>query len=282
MNPSDPIPPGDECLILRPESGWALPDWKELWRHRELLSFLVWRDLKVRYKQTVLGMGWAVIQPLLTMLAFSLVFGRLAGMPSQGVPYPLFAMTGLVAWFYFANAVASSGMSLVDHRSLLTKVYFPRQLLPLAGVISGLADFLVSLLALLPLLLFYRTAPSCNLWALPLLVGWMAAAALGVSLWLSALNAMFRDVRYAVGFLIQFGLFATPVVYPTALLAEPLRAICGLNPMCGVVEGLRWALLGTPLPQASMLTASALSTCALLAGGTLFFRRAERLILDVL
>ncbi len=270
-----------EVTWIHASKGWSIPDLRELWRYRELLYFLVWRDVKVRYKQTALGAAWAVLQPFATMLVFSLFFGRLAGMPSDGVPYPVFAFAALVPWTFFANGLAMSTQSLVLSQNLLKKVYFPRLAIPLAAVLAGLVDFALALAVLAGMLAFYGIAPGAEaLWIAPLLLLALATS-LGVGLWLSALNVRYRDVGYVVPFLVQLWLFATPIAYPSSLLAEPWRTVYGINPMVGVVEGFRWALLGTGPAPGGTLAVSSLAAAALLAGGAFYFRRLERTFADV-
>lgn len=270
-----------EVTWIRASKGWSVPDLRELWRYRELLYFLVWRDVKVRYKQTALGAAWAILQPAATMLVFSLFFGRLAKVPSDGVPYPVFAFTALVPWTLFANGLALSTQSLVQGQNLLKKVYFPRLAIPLAAVLSGLVDFALAFAVLVGMLAFYGIAPGARaLWIAPLLLLALATS-LGAGLWLSALNVRYRDVGYVVPFLVQLWLFATPIAYPSSLLEEPWRTVYGINPMVGVVEGFRWALLGTGSAPGGALAVSSLAAAALLAGGAFYFRRLERTFADV-
>ncbi|HEX2188912.1 MAG TPA: ABC transporter permease [Longimicrobiaceae bacterium] len=266
---------------IRPSKGWAAPDLRELWAYRELLYFLVWRDVKVRYKQTALGAAWAVLQPFATMVVFSLFFGRLAGIPSDGVPYPVFAYAALVPWTFFAGGLTLSSTSLVGSQNLLKKVYFPRMAIPLAAVLSGLVDFALAFAVLLGMMLWYGIVPGPKVvWLIPLLALALCTS-LGVGLWLSALNVRYRDVAYVVPFLVQFWLFATPIAYPSSLLEEPWRTVYGINPMVGVVEGFRWALLGTDTAPGGALVVSTLAALALLAGGAFYFRRMERTFADV-
>ncbi|HEV2852069.1 MAG TPA: ABC transporter permease [Thermoanaerobaculia bacterium] len=266
--------------ILRPSRGWVSLGLGELWEYRELLYFLVWRDVKVRYKQTALGAVWAVLQPVATMVVFSLFFGRLAGVPSDGVPYPVFSLAGLVPWTFFSQGLVQSANSLVGSQNLLTKVYFPRLAIPTATVLSGVVDFALSFLVLMGIMLFYGIVPTARiLWLGPLLM-LAFATALGVGLWLSALHVKYRDVRYVVPFLAQLWLFATPIAYPSSLLREPWRALYGLNPMAGVVEGFRWALLGTDTAPGPLLAASAATSLVLLISGAFYFRRMERTFAD--
>jgi lipopolysaccharide transport system permease protein len=265
---------------IRPSSGWVSLPLREMWESRELLYFLVWRDLKVRYKQTVLGATWAVIQPLLTMLIFTVVFGHLARLPSDGVPYPVFAYCALVPWTYFATALTQSSNSLVDQSRLITKVYFPRLLVPLASVIAGLMDLAITTVVLLGMLLYYGIAPTPAVLTLPLFVLLAMLTALAVGLWLSALNVRYRDVRHTIPFLIQFWLFATPVAYSSSLVPERWRTVYGLNPMAGVVDGFRWALLGRERPG-PLLLVSVLTVMATAVGGLFYFRRMERSFADI-
>jgi lipopolysaccharide transport system permease protein len=270
-----------EVTWIRASTGWSAPDLRELWRYRELLYFLVWRDVKVRYKQTALGAAWAILQPFATMVVFSLFFGRLAGIPSDGVPYPAFAYAALVPWTFFANGLTLATQSLVQGQNLLRKVYFPRLAVPTAAVLSGLVDFALAFTVLLGMLLFYGIAPGPRIvWVLPMLLLALATS-LGVGLWLSALNVRFRDVGYVLPFLVQFWLFATPVAYPSSLLEEPWRTLYGINPMVGVVEGFRWALLGTNTAPGGALLVSAVASAALLVSGGFYFRRMERTFADV-
>jgi lipopolysaccharide transport system permease protein len=246
-----------------------------------LLYFLVLRLVKLRYKQTVFGAGWAVLQPLLAMVAFTVVFGRLARLPSDGLPYAVFAYTALIPWTYFANTIGHASNSLVENERMLTKVYFPRALLPLASVIGGLLDLMISLVVLFGLLAVYGVRPSANIWALPIFVVLAALTAFAVGLWLSALNVRYRDVRHAVPFLVQFWLFVTPVAYSSSLVPVRWRAWYGLNPMVGVVDGFRWALLGRPEVPVSAAV-SAVAVLALLLAGLSYFRRTERTFADII
>ena len=267
--------------VIEPPRGWASLGLRELWAYRELLYFLTWRDIKVRYKQTVLGASWAIIQPLFTMLVFSLFFGRLAGMPSDGVPYPLFSFTALVPWSFFSNGLTQSANSVVASQNLVTKVYFPRMAIPIATVLSALVDLAIACVVLAGLMTYYGVVPSWRALAVVPLLALAFATALGVGLWLSALNVRFRDVRYMVPFLTQIWLFATPIAYPSSLLSEPWRTVYGINPMAGVVEGFRWALLGSGPAPGGMLLVSVLVTLVVLVGGALHFRRVERTFADV-
>ena len=267
-------------IRIRPSSGWRSLNLEELWQHRELLYFLSWRDIKVRYKQTALGALWAIIQPVFTMLVFSLFFGKLANMPSDGVPYPLFAYAALVPWTFFAYGLTQSSNSLIESANLLKKVYFPRLIVPIATVISGAVDFVLAFLVLLAMMLFYGIVPTANIIWLPVLLLLALVMALGIGLWLSAINVQFRDVRYTIPFVTQLWLFATPIAYPSSLLAEPWRTLYGLNPMVGVVEGFRWALLGTQTAPGPMIIVSGITALAILISGAFYFRRMEKTFAD--
>jgi lipopolysaccharide transport system permease protein len=273
-------PPHARAIVIQPSRGWVPLRLGELWAYRELLYFFVWRDIKVRYKQTALGAAWAIIQPFFTMVVFSVFFGRLAKLPSDGVPYPVFTYCALVPWTYFATALTMSSNSLVDHARLITKVYFPRLLVPAASVLAGLVDLAIAAIVLVAMILYYGIAPGPAVLLLPGFVLLAAATALGVGLWLSALNVEYRDVRYTVPFLVQFWLFLTPVAYSSSLVPPQWRALYGLNPMTGVVEGFRWALLGKEPPGALLLVSIA-SVAVLLFGGLFYFRRMERRFADI-
>jgi lipopolysaccharide transport system permease protein len=265
---------------IEPPSRWPSIGAAELWAYRDLLYILVWRDIKVRYKQTALGAAWAVLQPVFMMIVFTLFFGRLAKVPSNGLPYSLFAFTGLLPWQLFSHAISESSNSLVSSERLITKVYFPRLLIPIAAVLGGVADFLVAFVVLIGMMFYYRVQPTWTVVTIPFFVALAILTALGAGLWLSALNVKYRDVKYTIGFLLQFWLFATPVVYPSSLVPEKWRAFLGLNPMAGVVEGFRWALLGQPLPGSLVLT-SFVTTMVVLAGGLMYFRRMEQEFADI-
>lgn len=256
-----------QVIRIERSQGWVALQLKELWAYRELLYFLIWRDVKVRYKQTVLGVAWAIIQPVFTMVVFSLFFGRLAKMPPDGIPYPLFSYAALVPWTFFAQGLTLASNSLVGSANLIKKVYFPRLSVPIAAVTSGLIDFSIAFIVLLGMMLYYGIVPTINVSWLPFLLLLTLMTSLGVSLWLSALNVQFRDVRYILPFLTQLWLFATPIAYPSSLLSEPWRTLYSLNPMVGVVEGFRWALLGAKTAPGPMLIVSTLAALALLVGG---------------
>jgi lipopolysaccharide transport system permease protein len=267
--------------VIEPPRGWQSLGLGELWAYRELLYFLTWRDIKVRYKQTALGAAWAIIQPLSTMLVFSLFFGRLAKVPSEGVPYPLFSFAALVPWTFFANGLTQSANSVVNSQNLVTKIYFPRIAIPIATVLAGAVDLALAFLVLLGLMLYYGVSLGARaLWVIPL-SGLAFVTSLGVGLWLAALNVQYRDVRYTVPFLVQIWLFATPIAYSSTLLSEPWRTVYGLNPMVGVVEGFRWALLGTQTAPGGMILVSSAAALALTIAGALYFRRMEQTFADV-
>ena len=266
---------------IAPQRGWLELGLGELWEYHELLYFLVWRDIKVRYKQTAIGAAWAVLQPFLTMIVFSLFFGVLARIPSQGLPYPVFYYCALLPWTYFAGALQGATSTVVEHQRVITKVYFPRVLLPLAAVVSGLVDFAIGFVVFLGMMVFYGIVPTKAALLLPALLLLAMLTALGVGLWLSALNAIYRDVRYAMPFLVQFWLFASPVAYPSALVPARWRWLYGLNPMAGVIEGFRWALTGQGQPPNFLLAASAGVVLLVLLGGLVYFRKMEGTIADV-
>jgi lipopolysaccharide transport system permease protein len=268
-------------IRIEPSRGWISLGLAELWAYRELLLFFVWRDVKVRYKQTVLGVFWAVIQPFFTMVIFSLFFGRLAQVPSDGVPYPIFSYAALVPWTFFANALTQASNSLVASANMLKKIYFPRLTMPVATVLAGVVDFVLAFAVLLAMMFYYGLAPTANVLWLPLFLLLALVTSLGVGLWLSAMNVQFRDVRYIVPFLTQAWLFATPIAYPSSLLPEFWRPFYGLNPMVGVVEGFRWALLGTETAPGPMIVVSALVALALFVSGAFYFRRMEKTFADV-
>lgn len=275
------LPEKPDVLVIRPVRGWRAVNLREILGQHELIFFLAWREITVRYKQTVLGIAWAVMQPVMAMTVFSLVFGRLAGMPSDGLPYPLFAYCGLLPWQLFAYSLTESSNSLVANQNLLTKVYFPRLVIPISVVLASLVDFGIAGVILALLMVYYGTALTQAVFMLPWFVLMAVGLSLGVGLWLSALNVRYRDVRYVVPFLTQFWLFATPVVYPASLVPARWQALYGLNPMAGVVEGFRWALLGTRPPSGALLLVSVGVTVLLLVTGALYFRRTEATFADM-
>lgn len=268
-------------VVIEPRRGLLHLDLGALWQYRELLYFLIWRDVKIRYKQTAIGVAWAVLQPLLTMVLFALVFGRFAGVPSDGVPYPVFAYAALLPWYYFAQAVTESGRSLVGDAHLIRKVYFPRLVIPLAAVVRPLVDFALSFLVLLGLLVWFGIRPGWGVAALPVFVLLAMLTALAAGLWLSALNVRYRDVGHTIPFLVQIWLFASPVAYPLGLVPEAWRFLYSLNPMVGVIEGFRWALLGKGSPDLQAMAASSVAVLVVLFGGLVHFRLLERTFADV-
>ena len=269
-------------LRIEPSHGFVPLRLKELWEYRELLYFLIWRDIKVRYKQTALGVLWAIIQPVMTMVVFSVFFGKLGKMPSDGLPYPIFAFAALVPWTLFSNGLTQATASLVGSSNLIKKVYFPRLIIPIASVLAGIVDFALAFAVLLLMMLYYGVLPTINIIWLPVFLLMSIVDSLAVSLWLSALNVEYRDVRYVIPFLTQLWLFATPIAYSSTLLNEPWRTIYGLNPMVGVVEGFRWALLGTNTQPGTMAIASAGVSLILLLTGALYFRRMEKTFADLI
>ena len=277
-------PEGPQSLkpyyVVRPPGRWGFPDFRELWQYRELIYFFTWRDLKVRYKQTLLGVLWAWLQPFITMVVFSIFFGKLAKMPSEGLPYPIFAYAGLLPWDFFAKSFNKASRSLVMNRPMLTKVYFPRLVIPLSVVLSSLVDFLLAFVVLGGLMVWYGIVPTPQVWTLPFFLLLAAAVSLGGSLWASALNVLYRDVGYVLPYLVQVLLFVTPVVYPTSLVPEKWRLLYALNPMAGVVQGFRWALLGIGTGPGPEMALSVAVAAALLAGGLLFFQGMERYFAD--
>jgi lipopolysaccharide transport system permease protein len=269
-------------IRIEPTKGWLSIKFRELWEYRELLYFFLWRDFKVRYKQTVLGVGWAIIQPLVSMVIFTIIFGRLAKIPSDGIPYPIFSYTALIPWSLFAQGLSIGSQSMVDNSNLIKKVYFPRLIIPMAGVLTGITNFILSFIILLLMMPYFGIVPTINVLWLPLFLLLTLGTSLGVSLWLSVLHVQFRDIGSLIPFLTQIWFFITPVVYPSSLLQEPWRTIYGLNPMVGVVEGFRWALLSTDTAPGSVVFVSSLMVLLLLIGGILFFRRMEKTFADVL
>lgn len=270
-------------IVMRiepPNRWWVLP-LGELWNFRELLYFFVWRDIKIRYKQTAIGAAWAVLQPFLTMLVFSLFFGRLAHIPSQGLPYPIFYYSALLPWMYFAGALQNATNTIVENQRVITKVYFPRLALPLSAVLSGLVDFGISFLMYMAIAIYYRIHPSAAMLWFPLFLLLAVLTALGVGLWLSALNAIYRDVRYVLPFLVQFWMFASPVAYPSSLVSEKWRSLYGLNPMAGVIEGFRWSLTGQGEPPSRLIFVSAGVVLLLLVSGLAYFQKMETTVADV-
>jgi len=268
-------------IYLRPSKGWLSIDFKELWRYRELIFFLTWRDIKVRYKQAVLGIAWAILQPLMTMVIFTVIFGNLLGTPSQDLPYPLFSLSALLPWQLFASALQRSSVSLVGNANLITKIYFPRLAIPLSSVFAALVDFGVSFIVLIGVMLYYQYWPGWNIfWLLPLILLALLTA-LSVGLWLSALNVQYRDIQHMVPFIIQVWMYASPIVYPIEIIPPGIwRWLYGLNPMVGVIQGFRWALLGGTPPDITMLI-SVTVVLILLISGLYYFRRMEKTFADI-
>lgn len=272
--------PAEPLVIIQPSGRWGVSNLRDAWNYRELLYFLIWRDVKVRYKQTALGVAWAIIQPLFTMLIFSLFFGRLAGVPSDNVPYPVFAYAGLLPWTFFANAIGNSGNSLVGSANLITKVYFPRMIIPAAAVGAGLIDLGISFVVLIPLMFYYGITISWNVLMLPVFVVLTALLALGVGMWLSALNVKYRDVRFALPFLVQLWMFISPVIYPTSFLPERWQLLFAVNPMTGIIEGYRSALFGHAFNWKALAVSTSL-TLAVLVYASFSFRRMEKSFADI-
>lgn len=266
---------------IEPKEGWEFSDLVDVWRYRTLLYFFTWRNIKVRYKQTVMGASWAILQPFLTMIVFSLFFGRLAEMPSDDVPYPIFSYAALVPWTFFANSVTQSSNSVVSDANMIKKIYFPRLTMPISSVFAAVIDFLFAFSVLLAMMLYYGFLPTANVLWLPVFLLLAVLTAMGVSFWLAALNVQFRDVRYTVPFMVQAWLFATPIAYPSNLLSEPWRTVYGLNPMAGVVDGFRWALLGTATGPGPMTYLSAVAAILLFVSGMYYFQRMENTFADV-
>lgn len=272
----------DTYLRLEPSKGWVALKLYELWEYRELMFFLIWRDTIVRYKQTVIGVAWAIIQPVFSMIIFSLFFGELAQMPSDGIPYPIFSYAALVPWGFFVGGLGGASDSLVGSASLIKKVYFPRLIIPISNVFSGIVDFLIAFGVLMVMMLFFGIVPTINVIFLPVFLLLAGITALGVGLWLSAMNVQFRDVRYTIGFITQIWMFATPIVYPSSLIeSDLLRTLYGINPMVGVVEGFRWALLGVDTAPGPIFVVSYIAAILLLISGLYYFRRMEKTFADV-
>jgi lipopolysaccharide transport system permease protein len=280
----------DEILYIRPSRGWTALHLAEIWRFRELVYFLIWRDVKVRYKQTVLGASWAILQPVLTMVVFTIFFGKLAKMPSDDVPYPIFSFTALLPWGLFSKAISDAGRSMVANRSMITKIYFPRLVIPLASVLSGVVDFTIAFLVLLGMMFYYNFAPNSTyqiiltptVFLLPLFILLALVTSLGVGLWLSALNVNYRDINYVLPFMTQLWFFLTPIVYPSSLLAANFQLVYALNPMVGVVNGFRWVLLGIDYGLPVTFLISSVVAVLMLISGLFYFRRMERTFADMI
>ncbi|MEN6392385.1 MAG: ABC transporter permease [Anaerolineaceae bacterium] len=271
-----------EVIVLRPSRGWASLNLKDLWVFRELIYFLTWRDIKVRYKQTVLGAAWAILQPLLNMLVLTVIFGNLAKMSTGGIPRPIFTFAALLPWGLFSKALTDAGRSMLTNRSMITKIYFPRLIIPLSSVLGGIVDFLIQLVILLLMMVYYKVMPTAAVWTLPLFLLLAIVTALGFGLWLSALNVLYRDVNYILPFLTQIWLLVTPVAYSASEIPQRWQMIYALNPMVGVVEGFRWALLGTQAIPWNVLTISTVISLILLVSGAFYFRRMERTFADMI
>ena len=272
-----------DTIVLKPPSGWTSLNLGDLWRYRELVYFMTWRDLKVRYKQTVLGASWAILRPFMTMVVFSIFFGNLAKVPSDGLPYPIFSYTALLPWELFVTALTVASRSLVVNSNMITKVYFPRIILPISSILAGLVDFFIALLVLIGMMIYYGVHPGQEIWTLPLFLIMALITAIGVGLWLSALNVQYRDIGYITPFLTQFWLFITPIAYPASLVPGRWRLLFALNPMTGVVDGFRWALLGNQQSAPnSMWIVSSLIAVGILSSGLFYFRRMERTFADIL
>ena len=284
LEPSCQKPSLETATLVRriePTRGWVSLQLDELWHYRELLYFLIWRDVKVKYKQTALGVTWAIIQPFFMMVVFSLFFGKLAKIPSDGIPYPIFSYAAMVPWTFFANGLTQTSNSLVSNANLIKKVYFPRLSIPIAAILSGVVDFLFAFIVLLGMMIYFGIYPTANIIWLPLFIILALITSLGIGLWLSALNVKYRDIRYAVPFLIQLWLFASPIVYPSSFLSGWQRTVYGLNPMVGVVDGFRWALLGTTSFNAASCLLSGIVAGSMLVAGAFYFRRVEKHFADI-
>ena len=270
------------AIRIEPSKGWVSLKLKELWEYRELLYFLTWRDIKVRYKQSILGASWAIIQPFFTMVVFSIFFGQLAKIPSDGIPYPIFSYTALVPWAFFSNGLNQASNSLVSSSNLIKKIYFPRLAMPIASVLGGFVDFALAFIMLIGMMFYYDMGLGINIFWLPFFLILAFVTSLGTSLWLSAMYVQFRDVRHIIPFLTQIWLFATPIAYPSSLLSEPWRTIYGINPMAGVVEGFRWALLASGQTPGPIIIVSSFAALILLISGAFYFRRMEKDFADVI
>ncbi|HAV77882.1 MAG TPA: phosphate ABC transporter permease [Anaerolineae bacterium] len=271
-------------IYIKPSKGLAALNLRDLWIYRELIYFMIWRDVKVRYKQTMLGAAWAIIQPVLTMIVFTFLFGRIAKLPTDGnIPYPIFSYTALLPWGLFVAALNQASRSLTSNQNMVTKIYFPRLVLPLASILSGLVDFVIAFVILIGLMIYYGVTPSINaIWALPLFLLLTIISALGVALWLAAINVQYRDVNYALPFMTQFWLFITPVAYSSNLISEQWQLVYSLNPMAGVVNGFRWALLGTNTGPGPEMAVSVVISIIILIGGLFYFRNMEKTFADTI
>jgi lipopolysaccharide transport system permease protein len=268
--------------VIKPSSGWLSLNLKEVWAYRELLAILAWRDVSIRYKQSVVGVGWAVIQPLMTMVLFTVIFGMFAKLPSDGIPYSVFTYCALLPWNYFARSLGDSSDSLVGSSNLVTKVYFPRLILPLSKVFSGLIDFCIAFVILVLMMVWYRITPTPGILLLPVFILVVMLTALGTGLWLTALNVRYRDVKFVVPFLIQFWLYASPVAYASSIVPQKWLWLYGLNPMVGVIEGFRWALLGTAAPDIEIMAISFSIIGVILVSGLFYFKKVEQYFADII
>jgi len=268
--------------VITPSIGWLSVDLREIWAYRELLWILAWRDVSVRYKQSIVGIGWAIIQPVMTMIIFTIIFGKFAKLPSDGIPYPVFAFCALLPWNYFARSLGDSSDSLVGSSQLITKVYFPRLILPISKVFAGIIDLIIAFIILLGMMVWYRIVPTAGILLLPVFIFVAMLAALGVGFWFTALNVLYRDVKFVVPFLIQFWMYASPVAYSTSLVPDKWKWIYGLNPMVGVIEGFRWALLGKTAPLISMFIIPNFIVFVMLITGLYFFKRMEKTFADII
>jgi lipopolysaccharide transport system permease protein len=269
-------------VLIQPRRGWLSFDLGGVYRYRELLYFLVWRDVLVRYKQAAIGVAWVVLQPLLTMVVFTVIFGQFAKLPSDGLPYPIFSFTALLPWNYFAQAISRSGISLVSNANLISKIYFPRLIVPISGALGPLVDFAISFVILLGMMVWYGIAPTWGVLALPFFTLLAVVTAVAVSLYLSALNVKYRDVGHAIPFLVQFWMYASPVVYSVNIIPQKWRLLYSLNPMVGVIEGFRWALLGKERPDFAVMAVGVVVASVLLLGGLIYFKRTERFFADII
>ena len=277
-----PLTDDRPVVLIQPRRGWLSFDLKAVYRYRELLYFLVWRDVLVRYKQAAIGVAWVVLQPLLTMVVFTIIFGQFAKLPSDGLPYPIFSFTALLPWNYFAQAISRSGISLVSNANLISKIYFPRLIVPISGALGPLVDFAISFIILLGMMVWYGIAPTWGVLALPFLTLLAVVTAVAVSLYLSALNVKYRDIGHAIPFLVQFWLYASPVVYSVNIIPQKWRLLYSLNPMVGVIEGYRWALLGKERPDYGVMAVGVVVASVLLLGGLVYFKRTERFFADII
>ncbi len=272
----------EPVVVVEPKKGLFHLDLQAVWKYRELLYFLIWRDLKVRYKQTVIGAGWAIIQPLMTMVIFTLVFGKFAKVPSDGLPYPIFAYTALLPWIYFSQAISRSSTSVVGGANLIRKIYFPRLIIPISAAVAPLVDFAIAFVILLGMMVWFGTAPNWGVLALPLFLLLALVTSLAVTFWLSALNVVYRDVSYIIPFLTQIWMFASPVAYPVSLVPEKWRLLYSLNPMVGVIEGFRWALLGKESPDFGVMVLSTAVVLVIFISGIVYFKHMERTFADII